>query len=771
MFTHLHVHSEYSLLDGACRIEGLVRRVKELGQTAVAVTDHGVMYGAVDFYKAAVKAGVKPLIGCEVYVAPRTRFDKTQGLDSEQGHLVLLCENNGGYHNLCRMLSRAWTEGFYGKPRVDRELLTQYHEGLIALSACLGGEVPRALRRGDTNAVRETATFYRDLFGEGHYYLELQDHGIPEQKELNPAIIQLADELSIPLVCTNDAHYLTRDDAQMQKVLMCIQTATTIDDPTALAFQTDEFYIKSEEEMRALFPALPAAFDNTADIAARCNVTFEFGKTQLLRFDAPGGDSVTFFRSLCEEGLTRRYGALPAAATRERLTYEMAMIERMGYVDYYLIVYDFVHYARTHGIPVGPGRGSGAGSLCAYCMGITAMDPIEYNLIFERFLNPERVSMPDFDIDFCNEKRQMVIDYVIEKYGADHVAQIITFGTMAARAAIRDVARAMGLSYAVADQTAKLVPWELNMTLDRAAEISSDLRARIEGDPQIRALYDMAKKVEGMPRHASTHAAGVVITDKAASEYVPLCVNSDAVATQYTMGILEELGLLKMDFLGLRNLTIIAEAAGLAGVDIDTVPRDDPAVYTMLSAGDSDGVFQLESAGMKRLLTGLGPTNFEDIIAVISLYRPGPMEKIPQYVYNRHHPEEVRYAHPLLKDILDVTYGCIIYQEQVMQIFRTLGGYSLGRADVVRRAMSKKKHDVMKKERAIFIHGGEGVEGCVKRGVPEKVASGLFDEMESFASYAFNKSHACAYALVSYQTAWLKCHHPQPYMAALLTSV
>ncbi len=781
-FAHLHVHSEYSLLDGACRLNGLLRRVKELGQTAVAVTDHGVMYGLIEFYKAAKKEGIKPILGCEAYVASRTRHDKVHGADSEHYHLVLLCENEVGYANLVRMISAAWTEGFYGKPRVDRELLREHHEGLIALSACLAGEIPSALRRGDYAAAKRLALEYRDIFGENHFFLELQDHHLPEQAAVNAEIIRLSQETGIPMVCTNDAHYLTREDAAMQKVLLCIQTNTTVDEPCPISFPTDEFYLKSEEEMRALFPRLQEAIDNTARIADRCHVELEFGKTKLPHFEAPGGDSYAYFRSECYKGLYRLYGKTPDEAIVRRLEYELDTIHRMGYVDYYLIVNDFVQYAKNHDIPVGPGRGSGAGSLCAYCIGITGIDPIKYNLLFERFLNPERVSMPDFDIDFCNEKRGQVIDYVIRKYGEDHVAQIVTFGTLAARAAIRDVARAMGLPYAVGDTVAKRVPWELNMTLDKALGQSRELRELYDSDDQVRRLVDMARKVEGMPRHASTHAAGVVITAKPVSEYVPLCLNGDMVATQYTMTLLEELGLLKMDFLGLRNLTIIDDTEKAIRrreptFSVRRIPLDAPAVYKMMSAGNSDGVFQFESAGMRRVLTQLRPDHFEDLIAVISLFRPGPMESIPRYIENRHNPAKVTYRHPLLKPILEVTYGCIVYQEQVMQIFRDLAGYSLGRADLVRRAMSKKKHDVMQKEREIFIngltdeHGNVLVEGCVRRGVPQAVASEIFEEMASFASYAFNKSHAAAYALVAYQTAYLKAYYPREYMAALLTSV
>ncbi len=781
-FVHLHVHSEYSLLDGACRIEGLVERVKALGQSAVAITDHGVMYGVVDFYKAAKKAGIKPIIGCEVYVAARTRRDRQHGIDSEHSHLVLLCENETGYQNLITLVSRSFTEGFYGKPRIDHELLAAHHDGLIALSACLAGEIPRALQESDYDKAKRIAADYAALFGQDHFYIELQDHGLDEQKQINPQLLKLAHELSLPLVCTNDAHYLTRDDAQIQRVLLCIQTATTLDSPSPMAFPNDEFYIKSEEEMRALFPHIQSAFDNTARIAERCQFDFTFGQTKLPAFDAPDGDSTAYFRRLCEEGLRQKYNGQPSKKAIERLRYEMDMIERMGYVNYYLIVRDYVMYAKTHDIPVGPGRGSGAGSLCAYCIGITGIDPLEYDLLFERFLNPERVSMPDFDIDFCNEKRQQVIDYVVEKYGADHVAQIITFGTMAARAAVRDVARVMSLPYSVGDTVAKRIPWELNMTLDKALADSKPLRELYDSDPQIKRLIDIAKKVEGMPRHASTHAAGVVITADPVERYVPLCVNSDAVATQFTMTTLEELGLLKMDFLGLRNLTIIDHAVKMVqkhthDFSVDNIDREAAPVYELFSKGETVGVFQFESAGMKRVLCSLRPNHFEDLIAVISLYRPGPMASIPKYIYNRHHPEAVCYAHPALEPILKVTYGCIVYQEQVMQILQALAGYSLGRADVVRRAMSKKKHDVMAKERDIFIHGlvaADGtveVEGCIRRGISEAVADGIFDEMSSFASYAFNKSHAAAYALVAYQTAYLKCFYPKEYMAALLTSV
>ena len=783
MFVHLHLHSEYSLLDGACRINQLVDTAAARGDTAVAVTDHGVMYGAVDFYKAAKKRGIKPIIGCEVYVAQRTRFDKVHELDAEHRHLVLLCENNTGYQNLIAMVSKSWTEGFYSKPRVDFDLLEQYHEGIIALSACLAGEIPRALTANDYGGAKEAALRYNQIFGQGNFYLELQDHGIPEQRRINPSMIRLARETGIPLVVTNDCHYINREDSKMHHILLCIQTNHTIEDKDGMEFETDQFYYKTEEEMRALFPDCPEAADNTALIAQRCNVDFEFGNTKLPHFDTPNGqENTAFFRDKCYEGLKRHYGETPEPSLTERLEYELNTIEQMGYVNYYLIVYDFVRYAKESGIPVGPGRGSGAGSLAAYCIGITGIDPIKYDLLFERFLNPERVSMPDFDIDFSDERRQEMIEYVVRKYGADHVAQIVTFGTMAARGSIRDVGRAMAVPYAAVDSIAKLVPMELNITLDKALKVSDELRQRYDTDMQVHELIDMARKVEGMPRNASTHAAGVVITDKPVAEYVPLARNNDAVVTQYTMTTLEELGLLKMDFLGLRNLSVIRDAQDMiaekaAGFNIENIPLDDSRVYNTLTTGATDGVFQFESAGMRSVIMQLRPEHMEDLIAVISLYRPGPMESIPRYIENRHHPEKVTYRHPLLKPILEVTYGCIVYQEQVMQIFRSLAGYSLGRADIVRRAMSKKKADVMERESRIFIYGltnEQGkveVDGCIRRGVDEAIAKAIYGEMESFASYAFNKSHAAAYALLSYETAWLKCYYPREYMAALMTSV
>ena len=782
-FAHLHVHTEYSLLDGACRMERLLDAAKEMGQTAVAITDHGCMYGVVEFYKAAKKQGIHPILGCEVYVARRTRFDKVHELDGENRHLVLLCENETGYHNLLALVSKAWVEGFYSKPRVDLDLLREHHEGLIALSACLAGEIPRALTRGDYEGAREAALRYEGIFGRGNFYLELQDHGMAEQKRINPQLIRLSRETGIPLVATNDCHYIAPEDSRMHRVLLCIQTGRTIEDENAMEFGSEEFYFKSEEEMRALFPDVPEAADNTVKIAQRCQVELEFGKTKLPAFFTPdGSDNLEFFRRLCQEGLIRRYGEDPPQEYRDRLEYEIRVISQMGYVNYYLIVWDFIRYARSVGIPVGPGRGSGAGSLAAYCVGITNVDPMRYDLLFERFLNPERVSMPDFDIDFSDERRDEIIGYVVDKYGADHVAQIVTFGTMAARGALRDVGRALNIPYNKVDQVAKLVPLSLGMTLDTAMKQSKELREKVEADPQVKELWDMARKVEGMPRHASTHAAGVVITDKPVMDYVPLSKNDDAVVTQYTMTAIEELGLLKMDFLGLRNLSVIDHAEKLvrrreAGFSIEAAPEDDGAVFRMLSEGHSEGVFQLESPGMKRLLVQAQPACVEDLIAIISLYRPGPMQFIPQYLESRKNPESVHYRHPLLRPILEPTGGCIIYQEQVMQIFRDLAGYSLGRADIVRRAMAKKKHDVLEREREVFLHGQQRedgtweVDGCLRRGVDQQTALELFKEIESFASYAFNKPHAAGYAVVAYQTAYLKCHYPCEYMAALLSSV
>ena len=770
-FVHLHVHSEYSLLDGACRIERLVEKVKALGQPAVAITDHGVMYGAIEFYHAAKKAGVKPIIGCEVYVAPRTRFDKQHRVDSSPYHMVLLCENEEGYQNLIKLVSAAYIEGFYNKPRVDNELLRQHHRGLICLSACLAGRIPRMLSAGDYAAAEQAVREYVDIFGKDNFFIELQNHGIEEQKRILPQLIKLARENEVGLVATNDAHYINREDSSNQSILVCIQTGRTVNDPSDLEFQTDQFYIKSLEEMRQAIPDVDEAFENTVRIAERCNLEFEFGKTKLPYFAAPNGeDNLAYFRRMSYEGMHRLYGEDPVPSVIERLEYELGVIAQMGYVDYYLIVHDFIAYAKSRGIPVGTVRGSGAGSLAAYCIGITGIDPIRYNLLFERFLNPERVSMPDFDIDFCYVRRQEVIDYVVQKYGSDHVAQIITFGTMAARAAVRDVGRALALGYQNVDAVAKMIPNELGMTIDKALSAVPELKKSYESDENIRQLIDVSRALEGMPRHASTHAAGVVITREPADTYVPLQKNDDAIVTQYPMTTLEELGLLKMDFLGLRNLTVIHDAEEMIrrtvpGFDMESIPMDDAATFKMLGEGHAFGVFQFESAGMRNVITQLGPESIEDLIAVISLYRPGPMESIPRYIRNRHNPRLVTYKTPELRPILEVTYGCIVYQEQVMQICRQLAGYSYGRADLVRRAMAKKKHDVMEKERESFLDGAE------QNGIDRKIANEIFDEMSSFASYAFNKSHAAAYAVLAYRTAYLKCHYPREYMAALLTSV
>ena len=781
-FAHLHLHTEYSLLDGACRIKKLIPRIKELGQTAVAITDHGAMYGVIDFYREANKYGIKPVIGCEVYVANRSRFSKEHLMDWSY-HLVLLCENNTGYKNLIKLVSAGFTEGFYKKPRVDKELLRKHHEGIIALSACLAGEIPRNLTQNDYEAAKKAALEYRDIFGENNYFIEIQDHGYEEQKRILPNLIKLSKETGIPLVATNDCHYINKDDAKMQNVLVCIGTNHTVDEDNEMGFETDEFYVKSEEEMREIFSYVPEAIDNTQKIADRCNMTFEFGHTKLPAFEVPNGrDNVEYFESMCKEGLYRRYGENPEQELWDRLNYELGVIERMGYVNYYLIVHDFINYAKSVGIPVGPGRGSGAGSLCAYCIGITDIDPIKYHLLFERFLNPERVSMPDFDIDFCYERRQEVIEYVNRKYGEDHVAQIITFGTLAARAAIRDVGRALGMPYQDVDKVAKLVPTDLHMTIEKALTVSPDLKALYDTDPKVYELIDTARRVEGMPRHSSVHAAGVVIAPEPVTEFVPVAKPDESVVTQFTMTTLEELGLLKMDFLGLRNLTAISDCEKavrkrIPDFDISKVPDGDPEVYDMLTKGAAQGVFQFESAGMRSVLMGLGPKSIEDLTAVISLYRPGPMDSIPKYLENSHHPEKVTYKTPLLKPILDVTYGCIVYQEQVMEIVRKLAGYSYGRADLVRRAMSKKKLDVMAQEREYFVHGKTDengnieIAGAVRNGVPEKIANEIFDEMSSFASYAFNKSHAAAYATVAYRTAYLKCHFPGEYMAAQLSSV
>lgn len=782
-FTHLHLHTEYSLLDGACRIKKLIKKVKELGQTSVAITDHGVMCGAIDFYREAKKNGIKPIIGCEVYVAPRSRFDKTFGIDNKYYHLVLLCKNETGYKNLIKLVSKSFIDGFYFKPRIDRQLLEEYHEGLIALSACLGGEIPQLLLADEYNKALEASKFYKDLFGKENYYIEIQNHSIPEQIKILPKLKSIANELDLGLVATNDCHYINKSDSKMQKVLICIQTNHTIDEDNEMEFATEEFYVKSEDEMASLFADFPGAITNTQKIADMCDFDFHFGGHILPLYETPTGeDNVEFFKRKCYDGLHKYYGENPPKEITERLEYELSVIIKMGYVDYYLIVYDFINYAKENGIPVGPGRGSGAGSIAAYCIGITGIDPIKYNLLFERFLNPERVSMPDFDIDFCYERRQEVIDYVIRKYGKDRVAQIITFGTMAARAAIRDVGRVLAMSYPIVDKVAKLIPFEIGVTIEKALTSSSELKELYESDVKVKELVDMAMQVEGMPRHASTHAAGVVIARESVDNYVPLQTNDEAIVTEFPMTTLEELGLLKMDFLGLRNLTVISDTQKMIqkynpDFDINKIPESDKDTFDMLSMGRSMGVFQFESSGMQQVLAKLKPNSIEDLIAVVSLYRPGPMDSIPTYINNRHNPSDIRYKTPLLKDILDVTYGCIVYQEQVMQICQKLAGYSYGRADLVRRAMSKKKADVMAMERKNFIYGAKKEDGSIEcvgaiaNGVDEKVANEIFDQMSSFASYAFNKSHAAAYAYISYQTAYLKQHYPKEYLAALMTSI
>ena len=780
-FVHLHVHTEYSLLDGAAKIGPLVRAAKESGQKAIAITDHGVMYGVVDFYKAAKKEGIKPILGCEVYVAPRRRTDKTHHLDSSSHHLVLLCKNEVGYRNLLALVSDAYVEGFYNRPRTDFEMLEQHHEGLICLSACLAGEVPQALLAGNYEGARAIALRYKALFGED-YYIEIQDHGLAEQKRILPLLARLAEDCGIGLVATNDVHYTEKADAAAQKVLMAIQMGRTVDDKDAPFFETQEFYLKSGLEMTELFSAYPGAIDNTGRIAGQCEVELEFGKYHLPAFPLPEGVTAPqALRHEVERGFARRFPEGNAAAW-ERVEFELSTIETMGFSDYFLIVSDFIRHSREQGIAVGPGRGSAAGSLVSYCLGITDIDPLKYDLLFERFLNPDRVSMPDIDIDFCYERRDEVKEYVANKYGRDHVAQIVTFGTMLARGAIRDTGRALGIPYAEVDTVAKLVPAELGMTLKRALEVSPQLRELRDQSPTVANLLDMAMRLEGMPRHSSIHAAGVVITREPIHHYVPLQKSDELLVTQFPMGTLEELGLLKMDFLGLRTLTLIQKAEEMIRrhtpeFSIEEQDVNDPAVYRMYTKGDTEGVFQVESAGMRSMLQGMKPNCFEDIVAAIALYRPGPMDSIPKYIENKQNPARVTYRTPELAPILDVTYGCIVYQEQVMAIVRQLAGFSLARADLVRRAMSKKKHEVMEKEREVFIHGAvreDGtveVEGCVRRGIPAPVASAIFDDMASFASYAFNKSHAAAYALVSYRTAWLKCYYPKEFMAALLTTV
>ena len=781
MFAHLHLHTEYSLLDGACRIKPLMQRLKALGMRSCAVTDHGAMYGVLEFYRAAKAEGIHPVIGCEVYVCPD--MENKTSVSRDYSHLILLCENQKGYENLSALVSEGWIRGYYYRPRVDYALLEKYHEGLIAMSACLSGDLPKLLLDRRENDARTMAQRYLDIFGRGNFFIELQDHGLPEQKQVLPRLVKLAREMDIPLVCSNDCHYLTREDAQMQEVLMCIQTGKTLQDENRMRMETDQLYVKSEEEMRAVFPNFREAIERTEEIAQRCHVEFDFSTTHLPKFPLPEGvtDDTAYLRGLCKAGVRRLYGEERRDAW-ERLDYELGVIEKMGYVDYFLIVWDFIHYAKTHGVGVGPGRGSGAGSIVAYSLGITEIDPLKYNLLFERFLNPERISMPDIDCDFDYERRGQVIDYVRERYGADHVAQIITFGTMAARAVLRDVGRVLGMSYQQTDAIAKMVPFELKMTLERALSISPELKRAYEGDPEVRRMIDMARKLEGMPRNASTHAAGVLITARPVVDYLPLQKNDDVITTQFPMGDVEALGLLKMDFLGLRTLNVIMDTEEMVAqngggtIRTEDIPFDDAGVYAMISEGDTDGVFQLESSGMRQFLQSMRPSNFEDIIAAISLYRPGPMESIPRYIQGKEDPSSVRYLTPKLKPILDVTYGCMVYQEQVMQIVRDLAGYSMGRSDLVRRAMAKKKHDVMAKEKQNFIYGLEEngeivVPGCVRNGVSAEAAERIFDEMTAFASYAFNKSHAAAYAVVAVQTAWLKLHYPVEFMAALMNSM
>ena len=781
-FVHLHTHTEYSLLDGSNKIKEYAARVKELGMEAAAITDHGAMFGVIDFYRAARAEGIKPILGCEVYVAPNSRFDKElTGGEDRYYHLVLLAETNEGYANLVKIVSKGYVEGFYYRPRVDMEVLEQYHKGIIALSACLAGEVQRYIIKGLYDEAKKTALKYEAIFGKGNYFLELQDHGIPEQKTVNQALLRMSRELEIPLVATNDIHYTNAEDAKPHDILLCIQTAKKLQDEDRMRYEGGQYYVKSPEEMAALFPYAKEALENTGKIAERCNVDIEFGVTKLPKFDVPEGcTSWEYLNKICFEGLKERYPE-DDGSKKERLEYELDVIKRMGYVDYFLIVWDFIKYARDHGIAVGPGRGSAAGSIVSYVMHITNIDPMSYQLLFERFLNPERVSMPDIDIDFCYERRQEVIDYVVRKYGKDRVAQIVTFGTMAARGVIRDVGRVMDLPYAFVDSIAKMIPAEpgRTVTLKEALKMNPELRDSYEKDPQVHELVDMSMRLEGLPRHTSMHAAGVVICQKAADEYVPLSrANDGSITTQFTMTTLEELGLLKMDFLGLRTLTVIQDAAKLAEksfhiqLDMDQIDYDDKAVFASIGSGKTDGIFQLESAGMKSFMKELKPKNLEDVIAGIALYRPGPMDFIPQYIRGKDHPETIVYDCPELEEILEPTYGCIVYQEQVMQIVQRLAGYTLGRSDLVRRAMSKKKASVMEKERQNFVYGNpeEGVPGCISNGIPEKTAHKIFDEMTDFAKYAFNKSHAVVYAVVAYQTAYLKYYYPVEFMAALMTS-
>ncbi|CVI65994.1 DNA polymerase III subunit alpha [Eubacteriaceae bacterium CHKCI004] len=781
-FTHLHVHTEYSLLDGSSKISELLPRARELGMDSLAITDHGVMYGVIDFYKKAKEVGVKPILGCEIYVAPGSRFDREQSRGEDRYyHLVLLAENNQGYKNLMKIVTRGFTEGYYYKPRVDYEILERYHEGIIALSACLAGEIPNKILKEDYEGARAAARRMNELFGPGNFFLELQDHGLRQQTQVNSVIMRMSKELDIPLVVTNDVHYIKEEDAVPHDLLLCIQTGKLVTDEDRMRYEGGQFFLKSEEEMQKVFPYAREALENTHKIAERCNVEIVFGEQKVPKFDVPEGyDAFSYLKELCEEGLVKRYGDPPPEDLKERLAYELDTIRNMGYVDYFLIVWDFIRFAKSQGIAVGPGRGSAAGSIVSYCLEITDIDPIRYQLIFERFLNPERVSMPDIDIDFCYERRQEVIDYVYEKYGKDKVVQIITFGTMAARMAVRDVGRVMNIPYAQVDKVAKMIPMELGITIEKALNHNPELRQAYEADEVTKNLIDMSMRLEGLPRHTSIHAAGVVIGSEPLDEFVPLSRGADnVITTQFTMTTIEELGLLKMDFLGLRTLTVIQDAVRMVEkktgqpLDINAIDYDDPEVYEMIGQAKTDGVFQLESAGMKSFMRELKPGNLEDIIAGISLYRPGPMDFIPKYIKGKNNRDSIRYSCPELEEILEPTYGCIVYQEQVMQIVMKLAGYTLGRSDLVRRAMSKKKADVMAKERANFVYGNEeeGVEGCIRRGIPEDVANHVFDEMIDFAKYAFNKSHAAAYAVVAYQTAWLRCHYPMEFMAALLTSV
>lgn len=781
-FTHLHVHTEYSLLDGSSKIKELLPRAKELGMDSLAITDHGVMYGVIDFYKKAKEVGIKPILGCEIYVAPGSRFDREQGRGEDRYyHLVLLAENNQGYKNLMKIVTRGFTEGYYYKPRVDYEVLEKYHEGIIALSACLAGEIPNKILKEDFDGARAAANKMRDIFGENNFFLELQDHGIRQQTQVNTSLIRLSRELGIPMVVTNDVHYIREEDAVPHDLLLCIQTGKKVSDQNRMRYEGGQYYLKSEEEMQKVFPYAREAMDNTHKIAERCNVEIVFGEQKVPKFDVPEGyDAFSYLKELCETGLVKRYGDPPPQELQERLSYELSTIKNMGYVDYFLIVWDFIRFAKSQGIAVGPGRGSAAGSIVSYCLEITNIDPIRYQLIFERFLNPERVSMPDIDIDFCYERRQEVIDYVYEKYGKDKVVQIVTFGTMAARMAVRDVGRVLDIPYVQVDNVAKMIPMELGITIEKALKSNPELKQAYESDDVVKNLIDMSMCLEGLPRHTSIHAAGVVIGSKPLDEFVPLSRGADnVITTQFTMTTIEELGLLKMDFLGLRTLTVIQDAARMIGkklghdFSIDTIDYNDAKVYEMIGQGKTEGVFQLESAGMKSFMKELKPTNLEDVIAGISLYRPGPMDFIPKYIKGKQNQDSIQYTCPELEEILAPTYGCIVYQEQVMQIVRDLAGYSLGRSDLLRRAMSKKKGEEMKRERQIFLYGDEasGIPGCVKNGIDEQVANKIYDEMLDFANYAFNKSHAAAYAVVAYQTAWLKYYYPVEYMAALMTSV